>query len=134
MTVASGPAVPRRRILAGGLAACGLGAAALAAYMFPGLRGQRYAPSPFDDLLAQLPDRDNAAKMGAAILSQQRHFDAHAAARVLRDRLSRKTFGQIVSDELAAGRTLEFRGWIVPESLGTLCALAAFVAPPEAGS
>ena len=134
MTVASTPPVPRRTVLIGGLVACGAGAAVIAAYMFPALFGQKYPATPFDDLLSKLPDRNNAAKMGAAVLAQQKSFDAHVAARVLRARLGTGALSAVLARDLSAGRMLEFRGWIVPETLAMLCALAAFVAPPEAAS
>lgn len=53
--------VSRRTMVVGGGVAAALGAAALGLTL-PRLFGRRYAPTPYDDLLAQLVDRDAAGK------------------------------------------------------------------------
>jgi hypothetical protein len=125
MTVASNTSIPRRTLLAGGLAVLGLGAAALLAFKAPALFGPRYAPTPFDDLLSQLPDRENAIRLGQVVLTRQKNFDPRNIASLLRARLKNRPLGDVLSAELQQGRVVEVRGWILPETLTTLCALAA---------
>jgi hypothetical protein len=125
MTAAPNTSIPRRTLLAGGLAVLGLGAAALLAFKVPALLGPHYAPTPFDDLLSQLPDRENATRLGQAVLARQKNFDARNTASLLRARLKNRPLGDVLSAELQQGRVVEVRGWILPETMTTLCALAA---------
>ncbi|MGD0191656.1 MAG: hypothetical protein ABSD74_13020 [Rhizomicrobium sp.] len=125
MSAADETTVPRRTVLAGGLIAFGLGAVALAAIEASKLVGRRYKPSPFDDLLSQIPDRDNAAVLGRSVLAQERSFDAAAAASQLRAGLKGKSLADAMRDELGRHDTVEVHGWILPRSLVLLSALAA---------
>ncbi len=117
--------IARRRLLAGLLGALGLGIAGGLAYKAPSLMGHRYKRTPFDDLLSQLADRDSAGKLGAAVLAQEPGFDAQKAARALRAKLSKTPLAQIVARDVAQGRLVEVHGWVLPETLTTLSALAA---------
>ena len=112
----------RRRILIGAG-----GAVVLAGTAFEGSRllRKRHAPTPYDDLMSQLDDRDADAQIGEAVLANIEDFDAKSIAADVRARLAHKTLAQAVSDDAAKGRLLEARGWVVPETLGLLCALAA---------
>ena len=103
------------------------GAVVLAAAGFEGTRLLRkhHAPTAFDDLLSRLDDRDGAAQIGEAVLANTDDFDANAVAANLRARLKRDTLAQAVSGDAVEGRLLEARGWVIPEDLGLLCALAA---------
>ncbi|MBU6299584.1 MAG: hypothetical protein KGJ79_13075 [Alphaproteobacteria bacterium] len=112
----------RRNILIG---AGGAVVAAGATFEAGRLLRKRYAPSPYDDLLARLDDRDGDVQIGEAVLADIDDFDAKAAAVELRARLQRNTLAQAVSRDAVEGRLLEARGWVVPETLGLLCALAA---------
>jgi hypothetical protein len=125
MTVASDTPLSRRTLLAGGVAAVALGAAALVAWQAPALLSPRYAPTPFDDLLSRLPDRDNARRLGAAVLAGQKSFDARATAARLRTRIGDSSLGDTVTADLNQGRLAEIHGWVLPETLTSLCALAA---------
>ena len=85
----------------------------------------RYAPSPYDDLLAKLPDRDSAGRLGAAFLAENKIFNADKSARALRQRLSARTLDSAMDSDLAQMRMTEVHGWVLPETLVILCALAA---------
>ena len=54
----------KRRDFIAGVAAAGVALAA-GLYRFTGLFVKHYPPTPYDDLLAQLTDREQAAKLGA---------------------------------------------------------------------
>ncbi|MDE2134632.1 MAG: hypothetical protein KGM97_04365 [Alphaproteobacteria bacterium] len=112
----------RRRIVMGAG-----GAAVLAATAFEGRRllRKRYAPTPYDDLLALLDDRDADAQIGEAVLAGVEGFDAKAASAGVRQRLARHTLAQAVGADAAEGRLLEASGWVMPQTLALLCALAA---------
>lgn len=125
MTAASNAPLSRRPLLIGALAVLGLGAAGLFAYELPALVRSRYAPTPFDDLLAKLPDRENAARIGSAALGRRTSFDASAAATRLRSKLRSNTLRHVLATELERGELAEVRGWVLPRSLVVLCALAA---------
>jgi len=103
------------------------GAVVLAGAAFEGahLFRKRHAPTPYDDLLSQLDDRDAAAQIGEGVLANIDDFDAKAVAADTRARLVHKTLAQAASEDSTNGRLLEARGWVVPETLGLLCALAA---------
>jgi len=125
MSAAARASIARRPLLKGLLAAAGVAAAAIAAVEGPRLFAPRYAPSPFDDVLAQLPDRENAIRLGAAFLTSVKHFDAAATAGLLRARLRGHSLAATMNDDLLEARLSEARGWVLPESLALLCALAA---------
>ncbi|MDE2181801.1 MAG: hypothetical protein KGJ78_02140 [Alphaproteobacteria bacterium] len=112
----------RRNILigAGGVAAVA-GAVVGGRYVFR----KRYAPSPYDDLLAKLNDRDAAAQLGESVLADSDDFDAKAVADDVRARLQNKTLVQATAVDAGEGRVMEAGGWILPETLALLCALAA---------
>ena len=103
------------------------GAVVLAAGAFEGPRllRKRHAPTPYDDLLSRLDDRDADAQIGEAVLGNFEDFDAGEAAADVRARLDRNTLAQAVSRDATEGRLLEAGGWVLPETLGLLCALAA---------
>lgn len=118
-------AVSRRPVLGGILAVFGIAVVGGIAFEAPRLFHQRYKPSPFDDLLAKLPDRDNAARVGAAVVAEISGFSAEQAAHTLRTKLAATSLTGAMSADLSQSRVLEVRGWIVPETLANLCALAA---------
>jgi hypothetical protein len=111
----------RRRGFIAGLAA-GIAVAAAGVYRFTDFFVKHYAPTPYDDVLARLVDREQAAKLGAAALTPG--FDARVTAMRLRATLSGGLSAAAASD-IAAGRVREVDGWLVPESLALLSALAA---------
>jgi len=112
----------RRNILIG---AGGAVVVAGAAFEGSHLLRKRYAPSPYDDLLALLQDRDGDAQLGEAVLAAKGNFDAAAVAAGLREKLKHGALAEVETKDAAEGRLVEARGWVLPEALADLCALAA---------
>ncbi|HEY5046678.1 MAG TPA: hypothetical protein VII49_01490 [Rhizomicrobium sp.] len=125
MTIDSKKSGPRRAFLAGGLALLGLGVAGGLFHEWPIIFGLHYPPTPYDDLLSRLPDRESAIRLGAAVLSAERSFDAHDTAVQLRARLKSEPLAEVLEAELRSGFLVEVHGWVLPNSLVKLCALAA---------
>jgi len=96
-----------------------------AAYEGVHLLGKRRAPTPYDDLLARLDDRDADAQIGEAVLAGFDNFEARTVAAELRLRLERKSLPDVMLDDVRDGRVIEAGGWVLPETLALLCALAA---------
>lgn len=114
-----GPA--RRGVIAGLL---GLGAMAAAGlYRFTDLFVKHYPPTPYDDLLARLVDRQQAARLGAAVRDAG---DAPALAARLRGAIHDSLPAAAAAD-IAAGRMIETDGWVLPRSVALLAALASRV-------
>ncbi len=86
---------------------------------------KRYAPSPYDDLLVQLNDRDAAAQIGETVLAEVEEFEPTALADQLRARINKRPLAVVMAEDAHEGRVLEGGGWVLPETLGLLCALAA---------
>ncbi len=124
MSVADRAQIARRPLLKGLAAAGGLAIAGAALFEAPKLFGPHYPPSPYDDLLAQLPDRDSAARLGAARLAQH-PFNATQTAGEIRRKLETHSLAAVLETDLAQGHMAEARGWVLPETLLGLCALAA---------
>jgi hypothetical protein len=103
------------------------GTVVLAAAAFEGARLLRkhHAPTSYDDLLARLDDRDADAQIGEAVLANVKDFNAKTVAADVRARLEHDTLAQVASRDAVEGRLLEANGWVMPETLGLLCALAA---------
>ena len=118
-------AISRRLVLSGILGALGLVALGGIAFEASELSRQRYKPSPFDDLLAKLPDRDSASRLGAAVIAETPGFSATRAARKLQTELAAASLADVLSADLAQNRMVEVRGWTLPATLADLCALAA---------
>jgi hypothetical protein len=111
----------RDAVLAGGgvvaLAAAGIGGRLL-------LR-KRYAPSPYDDLLGLLEDRDAAAQIGETVLAEIEEFEPQVLADELRTRIAGRPLAKVTAEDAHEARVVEAGGWVLPETLGLLCALAA---------
>ena len=109
--------ISRRGLGLGAAAAVVLGAAGLSyRHMF----GRWYAPTPYDDLLHQIMDREAAARLGK---SARHTADLPALAAKLRQpgfALSKRA-----RSDAAAGRVVEAGGWIVPETVALYATLAA---------
>jgi hypothetical protein len=114
----------RRTMVAGGGIAAALGATALGLTL-PQWLGRRYAPTPYDDLLATLVDRDQAARLGDVARSALPKFSARAAARELRQRFEQRNLAEVLDADIREGRIAEVGGWLLPDSLAQLCTLAA---------
>ncbi len=113
----------RRRTLVAGVAA---GAAAVAAGLarFTNLIVKHYPPTPYDDVLAQLTDRAQAAKLGAKVAGD---LDVKREAAALRATFSSQTLAAAAGAEIATGRMTEVDGWILPRTVVLLAALASRV-------
>ena len=111
-----------RRWLLGGIAA--IAAAAVALRGLPRLLHHHYRPSAYDDLFSKLADRDSSVAFGRAI-SPSAPGSAGAIATLLRQRLRTRTLRSVAASELSQGRVFVAGGWVVPESLALICALAS---------
>lgn len=110
----------RQTLMAGG------GAAVIAA----GVGGRmllkkRHAPSPYDDLIALLDDRDADAQIGETVLAEVEEFEPTELAQQLRERIAGRPLAAVLQQDLSEGRVVEAAGWVLPETLGMICALAA---------
>lgn len=112
----------RRNILIGAGGAVVLAGGAFEASR---LLSNRHAPTPFDDLLNRLDDRDGGIEVGKSVLAEAEEFDPKTVAATLRARLGKATLAQAAVEDSSADRLLEASGWVLPESVALLCALAA---------
>jgi hypothetical protein len=113
----------KRRDAIAAVTAAGMAVAA-GLWRFTDVIVKHYPPTPYDDLLNRLTDREQAIKLGARL---QGDFDVtHQAAR-LRATLANQDLGAAVNADIGAGRMIEVAGWVVPETLALLAALAAKV-------
>ena len=114
----------KRRTLLAGLGVLVAAAAGGAAFKLRLFR-KRYPPSPYDDLLGRLLDRDWAEKFGAAVRKAMPDFTPAEAAIRLRAALGGGDLERAARADASAGRVLEISGWLVPESAALLAGLAA---------
>lgn len=87
--------------------------------------GKHYQPTPYDDLLDLLSDRDAAKRVGRAFLKEHPDFTAKDAAAALRRRISHRSLDTVVDAEIRRGEITEAGHWLMPQTLAGLCALAA---------
>ena len=113
----------KRRSLIAGVAAAGTAVAA-GLYRFTDLFVKHYAPTPYDDVLAALIDREQAARFGVWVSTA---LDAGGLAAKLRPMLKSGGLGAATKADAMAGRVIEVDGWVVPQSVALLSALAAKV-------
>jgi len=113
----------KRRAVIGAAAAAGAAVAA-GLYRFTDLFVKHYSPTPYDDVLAALVDREEAARLGA-LVGNAPAPDVLAAR--LRTILKPNGLAGAARSDVAAGRLTEVDGWVVPESVALLSALAAKV-------
>jgi hypothetical protein len=112
----------KRRTLIGGVAAAGAAVAA-GLYRFTDLLVKHYPPTPYDDVLDKVVDREQAAILGA-------HVEMPGDARALAARARAAVPGKVTAAaeaDIAAGRLVEAGGWLVPQSVALLAALASKV-------
>lgn len=114
----------RRAVAIGGGIAAALGITALGVTV-PRLLGRRYRQSAYDDLFAQLVDREAAVRVGRSVLARGTAFNIKAVGRDLRQRLERRTLHEVTDSDLAQSSLTEVEGWVLPSTLALLCALAA---------
>ena len=116
--------ISRRTMIVGGGVAATFGAVATGLTVRR-LFAPRYASKPYDDLLARLADRGNAVQVGAAMRFTEPTLNVNDTVRELRQRFERRTLVQVTSADIEEGRITEAGGWVLPQSLAQLCALAA---------
>jgi hypothetical protein len=104
-------------------AVVGLGVAGGAVYEVSHLLGPR-APGVLGDLLFGLGDRQDAVLIGKAVLAGGKTEPADEADK-LRRALGQKPLSEVLVDDAVQGRVVETQGWVLPETLTRLCALAA---------
>jgi hypothetical protein len=113
----------KRRTLLGGVAAAAVAAAGGAVWRSH-LFGPHYPPTPYDDLLGQIADREPARIFGQAALEAMPGATAPSLARTLR---GQATLAVSAASDGAQDRVMEVNGWVVPESVARFAALAAAV-------
>ncbi len=86
---------------------------------------KRFAPTPYDDLIALVEDRDGAAQIGETVLAEVEDFEPTAMAADLRSRIAGRPLAGVIAEDASDGRLVEAGGWVLPETLGLICALAA---------
>ncbi|HEV2561809.1 MAG TPA: hypothetical protein VGT78_06680 [Rhizomicrobium sp.] len=114
--------ISRRPFLASALALIGVAAVGGGAYEF-GLFRKHF--SKYGDLLNALDNPDNAEQVGSAVLATMPDFDAVKTAGDLRTRIGKKSLADVLIADAQANRVIEASGWVLPETLALLCALAA---------
>lgn len=110
----------RRRSL---IAGAGVAATAVAAglYRFTDLFVKHYPPTPYDDVLEKVVDRNYAARLGAVVKDAP---DAATLAARLRKAMPGTPEAAALAD-VAAGRLVEVDGWLLPQTVVWMAALAA---------
>ena len=79
----------------------------------------------FDDVLSLLPDRDDAVVVGNIVREKAEQIEPWRIAPQLRERLDGRTLEEAAMKDVAEARLVEAAGWLLPETLALLCALAA---------
>lgn len=114
--------ITRRDALIAGGGATAVVAAGIAVRF---LLRRRYAPSPYDDLLSLVENRDAAAQLGETVLADQAAFEPEQTALQLRKHIAGRPLAIVTADDVAQGHVAEAGGWVLPETLALICALAA---------
>lgn len=117
--------VARRPLLAALGALAGIGIVGGAVYEAVEHRGGTTSQDPYGDLLSGLGDQSKAAIVGRAVLAGAPNFRAPAVAASLRQTIGQKPLAELLMQEAVQGRIAETQGWVLPQALTQLCALAA---------
>ncbi|HEY2068474.1 MAG TPA: hypothetical protein VGG48_02875 [Rhizomicrobium sp.] len=117
--------IARRPFLAGLFGLLGLSLIGGTAYEAAHILRKHYPPTAFDDLLDQLPDRENAEKFGVAVLAELPSFDVRRIGADLRKKIDGRPLGDVLEADIRDGHLSEVGGWVMPDTLTRLCALAA---------
>jgi hypothetical protein len=112
----------KRRTVIGGLAAAAIAAAGGVAWRFR-VFAKHYPPTPYDDLLNQIVDREPAARLGAAAALPE--WDLPRLAAQLRQ--PGRQLARRAPLDAQQNRLSEIGGWVVPESVALYALLAAKV-------
>jgi hypothetical protein len=113
----------KRRDVIAAIAAAGVAVTA-GLYRFTDLFVKHYAPTPYDDLLTRLTDREHAALLGARLSGP---FDVITQSARLRAAFGKQELAAAANTDIAAGHMVEVAGWVLPETVVLLSALAAKV-------
>jgi hypothetical protein len=108
----------------GGVAAAASALVAGAVYELPKLFKRR-ASGEYADLVNRLDDPDQAAVLGKEMLDQGGDGALREAAASIRARLARTSLPDLLAEDVSAHRLREAGGWVVPEALAAICAMAA---------
>ncbi len=114
----------RRAILLGGGAVLATAVGGAVAWKLR-LFGPHYPPTPYDDVLNRLDDREWARKFGARAVKTMPEASADATAARLRSLLGSGTLQQAAARDAEESRLAEADGWLVPESVAQMAVLAA---------
>lgn len=114
--------VTRRPLVLSALALIGVGIAGGIAVEAPRLLRKRIR-SPYDDITDQISDQEQAVKIGNAVIAKLGAFDVAKSANALRVR--KGSLMELAKADIAAGKMLEAKGWVLPESLALACAILA---------
>jgi hypothetical protein len=114
--------VTRRPLVLSALALIGVGIAGGIAVEAPRLLKRRIH-SPYDDIIGQLADQEQAVTVGKAVIARLGAFDAAKTANALRTR--KGTLADMAKADMAAGQMLEANGWVLPRALALACAILA---------
>jgi hypothetical protein len=117
--------IGRRPFLAGLFALLGLSVVGGTVYEAAHILRRGYPPTAFDDLLDQIPDRDNAEKVGVWVIANTPSFDVRRVARDLKAKIGKQSLPDVLAADIEAGHLAEVSGWVMPETLAQLCGLAA---------
>jgi hypothetical protein len=113
----------RRRNFIAGVAAAGAVVVA-GLHRFTDLFVKHYPPTPYDDVLSRLVDREQAVKLGASVSGKP---DPKSLAAQLRAGLKSDGLAAAAEADVAADRITEVDGWLLPQSVALLAALASRV-------
>jgi hypothetical protein len=116
--------ISRRPLLIALGALVGFGAAGGLFYEATKPLRHRYT-GPYAGLLSGLGNGNAAAVIGRAVLAQTGPFDPKQTARDLHDIIDHRPLAAILTREAGRGEVTEVQGWVLPETLTRLCALAA---------
>ena len=114
----------KRRTAIGGAAAALLLAAGGAAWKLH-IFGKHYPPTPYDDLLGQIVDREAAARLGRIVIRERPGLTPQSVAGLLRR--TGLNFAAQARRDAGQGHLMEAAGWVLPESVGNYAALAASI-------
>ncbi len=114
----------KRRTIVAGLGVAGAAAAA-GLYRFTDLFVKHYPPTPYDDVLAVI-DREQASRLGRAALRTMPDFDVAKTAARLR---AAGGISGAAAQDVEQERMTEADGWVVPQSVALIAALAAKFQP-----
>jgi hypothetical protein len=124
MNTAGQRGVRRRPLMIGLLGLLGLGAVTGLALEVPRILSVR-PNGPYEELLSGFHDLDAPIVVGHAALTRMPRFEPGEAASRLRKRMGRKSLSQAMRDDADENHMTEVVGWVLPEALVTICALAA---------